>query len=117
MALFSSTQNTAALSGGFEVQADDIGGLLCEFRLGTSHIAAQSMGLDPRPSPHPSHPAVGNPQMPGQLSGAPMSRTIGRRLLSRLQNPRLLADDSLHDNLASILGIQTRQMFFHQTNF
>src|SRR5271166_4155439 len=30
--------------------ADDIGGLLFEFRVGTGHIAAQSMGLDPSPS-------------------------------------------------------------------
>src|ERR1700732_414243 len=30
-----------------EVQADDIGGLLFEFRVGTGHIAAQAMGLDP----------------------------------------------------------------------
>ena len=85
----------------FEVQADDISRLLFKVRVGTGHIAAQSMGLDPGPSPDPSHPAVGNVQMPSQLSGAPMSRTIGRRLLSRLQNPGLLADDfpgqSCHD--------------------
>ena len=34
-----------------------------------------------------------NAQMPSQLSGAPMRRAIGRRLLSRVQNPGFLADD------------------------
>ena len=41
-----------------EVQADDIGRLLFKLRVGAGHIAAQSMGLDPGASPHPSHPTV-----------------------------------------------------------
>jgi hypothetical protein len=101
----------------FEVQPDDIGGFLFEFRIGTGHIAAQSMGLDPGPSPHPSHPAVGNTQIPCQLSGAPMSRSIGRRLLSRFQNPGLQGNDLFRDNLATMSGIQTRQAFFNKTLF
>ena len=101
----------------FEVQADDIGRLLFKFRIGTGHIAAQSMGLDPGPSPHPSHPAVRNTQIPCQLSGAPMSRSIGRRLLSRFQNSGLQGNDLLRDNLATMSGIQTRQAFFNKTLF
>src|SRR5258708_39931203 len=77
-----------------EVQVDDVGSLLFKLRIGAGHIAAQSMGLDSGAS----HPTVRNPQMSSQLSGTPMSRAIGRRLLSRLQNPGFLADDLLRDN-------------------
>ena len=84
----------------FEVQADDVGRLLFKFRIGTGHIAEQAMRLDAGPRPHPSHSAVRNTQIPCQLSGAPMSRPVGRCLLSRLQNPGLLTDDCLLDDLA-----------------
>jgi len=88
-----------------------------EFRVGTGHVAAQSMGLDPGPSPHPSDPTVGNPQMPGQLSGAPMSRAIGRGLFGRLENPGFLADDLLRDNLATMSGIKPAKRSLTKRSF
>src|SRR5271166_3357770 len=100
-----------------EVQANDIGRLLFKLRIGAGHVAAQSMGLDLGPRPHASNPAVRNAQMSSQLSGAPMSRTIGRGLFSRLQNPGFLADDLLRDNLATMPRIQTRQAFFNKSRF
>src|ERR1700687_593594 len=75
-----------SLAGWFEKKANDVGRLLFKLRISAGHVAAQSMRLDPGPSPHASHPAVRNAQMSSQLSGAPMSRTIGRGIFSRLQN-------------------------------
>src|SRR5260370_41246821 len=60
----------------FEVQADDISRLLFKVRVGTGHIAAHAMGVDPRPDPHPRPPALRNPPIPSPLSCAPMSRAI-----------------------------------------
>jgi len=56
-------------------------------------------------------------QMLSQLAGAPMRRAIGGRLLSRLQNPGLLTDDRLRDNLATMSRIQTRQAFLNKSFF
>src|SRR5258708_9543155 len=117
MALFSSTQNTAALSGGLRYRPMTSAAFSSNSGIGAGHIAAQSMGLDSGASPHASHPTVRNAQMSSQLSGAPMSRAIGRRLLSRVQNPGFLADDLLRDNLATTPRIQTRQASFNKTLF
>jgi hypothetical protein len=67
------------------------------------------MRLDAGPRPHPSHSAVRNTQIPCQLSGAPMSRAIGRHLLSRFESSGLQGNDLLRDNLATKSAIQTRQ--------
>jgi hypothetical protein len=46
-----------------------------------------------------------------------MSRTVGRRLLSRVQNLGFLADDVLRDNLATVPGIKPRQVLSIKTFF
>ena len=46
-----------------------------------------------------------------------MSRTVGRRLLSRVQNLGFLADDVLRDNLATVPGIKPRQALPTKTFF
>jgi len=67
------------------------------------------MGLNPGASPNAGDSAVRNAQMPSQFAGAPMSRTVTRRLLSSAKNLGFLADDVLGDNFATMPGIKPRQ--------
>ena len=100
-----------------EVKSNDVSGLLFKLRVSTDHVAPESMGLDPGARPDPGYSTVRSAQMPGQLPGAPMSRTVGRRLLSRVQNLGLLANDILRDNLAAVPGIKPGQALPTKTFF
>src|SRR5260370_20045606 len=100
-----------------EIKSNDVSCLLFELRVSTDHVAPESMGLDSCASPDPCYSTVRSAQMPSQLAGAPMSRTIGRRLLSRVQNLGFLADDVLRDNLAAMPGIKPRQALRSKTFF
>lgn len=102
---------------GLEVKSNDVGCLLFKLRVSTGHVAPESMGLDPGASPDPGYSTVRNAQMPSQLPAAPMSRTVGRRLLSSVQNLGFVADDVLRDNLATVPGIKPRQALPTKTFF
>src|SRR5258708_39850470 len=55
--------------------------------------------------------------MPSQLPAAPMSRTLGRRLLSSVENLGFLADDVLRNNLPTVPGIKPGQALRSKTIF
>src|SRR6516164_2707369 len=69
-----------------EVKSNDVGSLLFKLWVGAGHVAPESMGLNPGASPDAGDSTVRNVQMPSQFAGAPMSRTVRRRLLSSVEN-------------------------------
>src|ERR1700738_856361 len=89
IALFSSTQNTAALSGGFQVQANDVGRLLFKLRVSAGHVPTHSMRLNTEIAPDTAHARLTNAQLFGKPIAAPMGRTISGTLPRGLQDTRL----------------------------
>jgi len=67
-----------------EVKSKDVGSLLFKLRVGAGHVAPESMGLNPGACPDAGDSTVRNLQMPSQFAGAPICRTVRRRLLSRV---------------------------------
>src|SRR6516162_8079080 len=76
MALFSSTQNTAALTGGF----------FLELRIVTGNIAAQSMRLEPSFGQDARYSDVVGAYFGGNLASRPMRRAIDRFALGQSQH-------------------------------
>src|SRR6476646_82805 len=71
---------------GVHVQPDDIGCLGFEVRVIRSHVAIQSVWLEPVLGPDASHHHVRNSQYSGKLARAPLRRTIAGRLLCPRQH-------------------------------
>src|ERR1700730_15945613 len=105
------------LKGCFVVKSNDASCPLLNLRVSTGHVAPESMGLDSGASPDAGYSTVRSAQMPSQLPGDPMSRTVGRRLLSRVQNLGFLADDVLRDNLATVPGIKPAKRSLPKRSF
>ena len=80
--VFSSTQNTAACAGGFEIQPNDVGGLLLKVRVVGCHVAVEPLGLESVLGPRPCHHHVTDLELRSQPASAPLSRPVRRRMLS-----------------------------------
>jgi len=97
------------------IKTDDIESFFFKLRIVTCHIAPQSMGLDSSLGPNSRYSAVRNSQLPSQLAGSPMSRTIRGRLLGGTQNLRFQTKNILRNNPASMPGIKPRQTLGFKT--
>src|SRR5216683_2997608 len=109
MAVFSSTQNTAACWGGLNIQANNISRLELELRVVGSHLAFDPMGLKPGALPHPRHHHMANAQVPGQLAAAPVRGAIRRRSARPFQNPGLQRRGSLLHRPPTMARVQSGQ--------
>src|SRR5437016_1104657 len=62
----------------FEVQADDIGGFLFELRIIAGHVAARTVGLQPKLAPYPTDGRLTDTQFLRKPITAPVGQTVGR---------------------------------------
>ncbi len=69
-----------------QIQPDDIGRLRLEVRVVGGQIALQAVGHEPMLGPHAGHPHVADPELRGELAGAPVGRPVGRRPPRGLQD-------------------------------
>ena len=74
-ALFVDTENRC-MGRRLQVEPNDCGRLLLEFRVIADHVAATSVRLQSRLGPHPGHPHMVDPEGRAQLAAAPMGGTI-----------------------------------------
>src|SRR5260221_11199115 len=84
MALFSATQKTAALTGGFQIQANDVGSLGFKIRVVAGHVAAKSVGLQPDFGQNTGYSGVVGAKFGRQLP----TTQLGRAILGFLSGPR-----------------------------
>src|SRR5258707_8835747 len=70
----------------FEVQPDDIGGFLFELRIIASHVAARTVGLQPKLPPYPTDPRLTYPQLLRKPITSPMGRSVGLSAPGPFQN-------------------------------
>ena len=89
MAVFSSTQNTAACWGGLTYKPNNIGRLGLEIGVVGGHVAFDPMRLQLRLSPDARHCRLADSQRLGQFAAGPMRGAIRRRLQGATQNPCL----------------------------
>src|SRR5260221_11753849 len=76
MALFSATQKTAALTGGFQIQANDVGSLGFKIRAVAGHVAAKSVGLQSDFGQNTGYPGMVGAKLRRQLPTTQVRRAI-----------------------------------------
>src|SRR5215207_144284 len=93
-ALFIDTENRC-VGRRLQVEPNDCGRLLLEFRVIADHVAATPVRLQSRLGPHPGHPHMVYPEGRAQLAAAPMGGTIeGLTVQSPIDDPSFELLDS-----------------------
>ena len=93
----------------FEVQPDDIGGFLFKLRIITGHVAARTVGLQPKLPPHSTDRRLTDTQFLGKPITAPVGRSVGRFAPGQFQNARFGLRRATAVLGATVTRIQTDQ--------
>src|SRR5258708_2239216 len=86
MAVFSSTQNTAACCGGLTYRAMTSAALASKAGSSDAIVTFDAMRFKPGARPHPGHHHVANTQFCGQLAAAPVGRPVAWSAPGPFQN-------------------------------
>lgn len=95
----------------FEVQPDDIGGFLFELRIIAGHVAARTVGLQPKLPPYPTDRRLTDTQLLCKPITAPMGRSVGRSAPGQFQNARFGLRSATAMLGAAVARIQPDQSF------
>src|SRR5579864_5319939 len=97
------------ISGRFEVEADHVRRFFSEIRIIAGHVATQLMWLKACLGPSARHTHVTDPQLRGEFSRAPMSRTVLGTASRAVQNPGLQFWSLVTDPTTLVPPVQSRE--------
>ena len=95
--------------GRVQVKANDIERLALEVGIVGSHVALQTLRLEARPRPGPSHLHVVDAQLASEPARAPVGSAVSRRLHRQLQDPGLQAHRRGSPPTAAVASVDALQ--------